>query len=75
MLDGSSGFKTPALSHVRERKWCQESFLPEPPRLVWVCGILVGFLEVWLAEDAYDVDMGSGSFEHDPDNLGLLVVV
>ena len=75
MLDGSSGFKTPALSHVRERKWCQESFLHEPPRLVWVCGILVGFLEVWLAEDAYDVDMGSGSFGHDPDNLGLLVVV
>jgi hypothetical protein len=42
---------------------------------VWVYGISVGFLEVWLAEDAYDVDMGSGSFGHDPDNLGLLVVV
>ena len=40
-----------------------------------MCGISVGFLEVWLAEDAYDVDMGSGSFEQDPGNLGLLVVV
>lgn len=35
-------------------------------KLLTACGRSVGFLKVWLAQNADDIDAGPGPFEHHP---------